>query len=153
MTHDPNLIVGFLETVHPYDSLPQDELARVATSFSRRDLAADQVIYTAGEQMEGLFLIMQGAVEVIEEPFELGVGGRWIIAHRFREGRSASRGECGEAQLIGEDLYGLREVQGAEIRIGRNADRGMTELQLVVLETGALRTEDQRDLAIDAGRQ
>lgn len=66
MTHDPNLIVGFLETVHPYDSLPQDELARVATSFSRRDLAADQVIYTAGEQMEGLFLIMQGAVEVMD---------------------------------------------------------------------------------------
>lgn len=66
MTHDPASIIGFLETVHPYDALPQDELARVATSFSRRDIAADQVIYTAGDAMEGLFLIMQGSVEVMD---------------------------------------------------------------------------------------
>ena len=30
-------IIAFLETVHPYDSLPRDELARVAGSFSRRE--------------------------------------------------------------------------------------------------------------------
>ena len=66
MSEDLTSIIGFLETVHPYDSLPQDELARVATSFSRRELAADQVIYAAGEPMQGLFLIMQGAVEVMD---------------------------------------------------------------------------------------
>ena len=66
MSDDATSIIGFLETVHPYDSLPQDELARVATSFSRRELAADQVIYAAGEPMQGLFLIMQGAVEVMD---------------------------------------------------------------------------------------
>ena len=66
MTHDTASIIGFLETVHPYDALPQDELARVATSFSRRDIAADTVIYTVGDQMEGLFLIMKGAVEVLD---------------------------------------------------------------------------------------
>ena len=66
MTHDPASIIGFLETVHPYDALPQDELARVATSFSRRDIAADQLIYSAGDELEGLFLIMQGAVEVMD---------------------------------------------------------------------------------------
>ena len=27
---DVDTIVSFLETVHPYDSLPQDEMARVA---------------------------------------------------------------------------------------------------------------------------
>ncbi len=32
-------ILAFLETVHPYDSLPRDELARVAGSFSRREFA------------------------------------------------------------------------------------------------------------------
>ena len=66
MSDDATSIIGFLETVHPYDSLPQDELVRVATSFRRRDLAADQVIYTAGDPMEGLFLVMQGAVEVMD---------------------------------------------------------------------------------------
>ena len=62
MTHDPASIIGFLETVHPYDALPQDELARVATSFSRRDIAAGEVIYTGGLPLERLFLVMQGAV-------------------------------------------------------------------------------------------
>lgn len=66
MTHDPASIIGFLETVHPYDALPQDELARVANCFSRRDIAANAVIYTVGDPMEGLFLIMQGAVEVLD---------------------------------------------------------------------------------------
>jgi CBS domain-containing protein len=66
MTHDPGTIAGFLESVHPYDSLPQDELARVAGSFSRRDLPANRVVYTVGEPMQGLFLIMQGAVEVLD---------------------------------------------------------------------------------------
>ena len=66
MTHDPASIIGFLETVHPYDALPQDELARVATSFSRRDIAAGEVIYTGGLPLERLFLVMQGAVEVLD---------------------------------------------------------------------------------------
>lgn len=66
MSDDATSIIGFLETVHPYDSLPQDELARVATSFRRRDMAADAVIYTAGDTLEGLFLVMQGTVEVMD---------------------------------------------------------------------------------------
>ncbi len=32
----PDSIVDFIATVHPYDSLKRDDLARVATSFSRR---------------------------------------------------------------------------------------------------------------------
>jgi CBS domain-containing protein len=66
MSSDPTTIIGFLETVHPYDSLPQDELARVASFFSRRELDAGQLIYSAGDPTEGLFLIMQGAVEVLD---------------------------------------------------------------------------------------
>ena len=59
-------IMGFLETVHPYDGLPQDELARVAGSFSRRDYAAGEEVYHAGEPLKGLFLVKRGAVEVLE---------------------------------------------------------------------------------------
>jgi CBS domain-containing protein len=59
-------IIGFLETVHPYDSLPQDELARVAASFSRREYAAGEEIYHAGEPLRGLYLIKRGSVEVLE---------------------------------------------------------------------------------------
>jgi CBS domain-containing protein len=59
-------IIAFLETVHPYDSLPQDELARVAASFSRREYAAGEEIYHAGEPLRGLYLIKRGSVEVLE---------------------------------------------------------------------------------------
>ncbi|MCC5970675.1 MAG: cyclic nucleotide-binding/CBS domain-containing protein [Pararhodobacter sp.] len=59
-------IKAFLESVHPYDSLPQDELVRVATSFSRRDYPAGSEIYAAGEPIRGLFVIKRGAVEVID---------------------------------------------------------------------------------------
>jgi CBS domain-containing protein len=66
MHNDPTSVIGFLETVHPYDTLPQDELVRVAGSFGRRELDADQLVYSAGEPIAGLYLIMQGAVEVLD---------------------------------------------------------------------------------------
>jgi CBS domain-containing protein len=59
-------IIAFLETVHPYDGLPQDELARVAGSFSRREYSAGEEVYHAGEPLRGLFLVKRGAVEVLE---------------------------------------------------------------------------------------
>ncbi|MFC7704380.1 DUF294 nucleotidyltransferase-like domain-containing protein [Plastorhodobacter daqingensis] len=59
-------IIGFLETVHPYDSLPQDELARVAGCFSRRVYAPGTEVYRIGAALEGLFLIKRGSVEVLD---------------------------------------------------------------------------------------
>jgi CBS domain-containing protein len=59
-------VIAFLETVHPYDSLPRDELARVAGSFSRREYPASAEIYAAGEPLKGLYLVKRGAVEVLD---------------------------------------------------------------------------------------
>jgi CBS domain-containing protein len=59
-------ITAFLQTVHPYDSLPQDELARVASSFGRREYPAGSEIYGAGEPLRGVFLVKRGAVEVVD---------------------------------------------------------------------------------------
>lgn len=59
-------ILAFLETVHPYDSLPRDELVRVAGSFGRREYLAGDQIYAAGEPLRGLYLIKRGAVEVTD---------------------------------------------------------------------------------------
>jgi CBS domain-containing protein len=65
---DPDLqaIVTFLESVHPYDSLPRDELVRVAGFFSRRDVPAETQVYDIADSLEGLYLIMQGGVEVLD---------------------------------------------------------------------------------------
>ncbi|WP_135450810.1 DUF294 nucleotidyltransferase-like domain-containing protein [Tabrizicola caldifontis] len=66
MDQDSNPLLAFLETVHPYDSLPRDEMARVAASFSRRHYDDGAMIYTAGEPLTGIFLILEGSVEVLE---------------------------------------------------------------------------------------
>lgn len=56
----------FLESVHPYDGLPPDDLTRLAGVFGRREYPAGTEIYAAGEPLRGLYLIKRGAVEVID---------------------------------------------------------------------------------------
>lgn len=65
---DPRVqtIRTFLESVHPYDSLPPDELTRLASAFGRREYPAGTEIYAAGEPLKGLYLLKRGAVEVID---------------------------------------------------------------------------------------
>ncbi len=62
----PDATVDFIATVHPYDSLKRDELARVAGSFSRRSFAAGDVIYEFGDRLPGLYLIETGRVAVTD---------------------------------------------------------------------------------------
>jgi CBS domain-containing protein len=52
--------------MHPYDTLSRDELVRVAGSFSRREFAAGEEVYRAGEPLKGLYLVERGAVEVLD---------------------------------------------------------------------------------------
>ncbi|MCF6370224.1 DUF294 nucleotidyltransferase-like domain-containing protein [Rhizobium halophilum] len=57
-------IAAFVESVHPYDSLPRDELQRVIRRFEPRRLKGGSKIYALNEHLPGLFLIMDGSVEV-----------------------------------------------------------------------------------------
>jgi CBS domain-containing protein len=66
MDHPDQAIISFLETVHPYDTLSKDDLARVAGVFARREYAAGYEIYQAGQPLSGLFLVKRGAVEVLD---------------------------------------------------------------------------------------
>ena len=59
-------IATFLETVHPYDSLPRNELVRVAGCFGRREVPAGTTLYSAGDPMTGLYLVKRGGVEVLD---------------------------------------------------------------------------------------
>ena len=67
MGADLQPVITFLEGVHPYDTLTQDELARVASSFSRREVPAGTDIYRKDDNLEGLYLIKSGGVEINEE--------------------------------------------------------------------------------------
>ncbi|MCV2866193.1 putative nucleotidyltransferase substrate binding domain-containing protein [Albidovulum sediminicola] len=66
MSDSVESIAAFLATVHPYDSLPRDELARVAGSFSRRELPGKTEVYAFGDPLSGLFLVEAGGVEILD---------------------------------------------------------------------------------------
>lgn len=66
MDSDRQTIIAFLETVHPYDTLPRDELAEVAGSFRRMEFRAGTLIYVHDAPIGGLYLIKHGAVEVTD---------------------------------------------------------------------------------------
>lgn len=59
-------ILGFLTSVHPYDSLVPEEQARIASAFQRQALTAGQDVYTAGDRLDGLYLIEEGQIEVTD---------------------------------------------------------------------------------------
>ena len=52
----------FIASLHPYDSLPKDELARVAAAFLRRDWPEGAVVYRFGDRLGGLYLIEDAGV-------------------------------------------------------------------------------------------
>ncbi|QLF68747.1 CBS domain-containing protein [Peteryoungia desertarenae] len=59
-------IARFLETVHPYDSLSADELKQVAGRFLSEVIEAESEIYAVGDPLPGLYLIMDGSVQVLD---------------------------------------------------------------------------------------
>jgi len=64
MDQDPNPIRDFLTSVHPYDTLPRDELDTVISRMRDAAFAPGETIYRAGDPLEGLCLVMSGSVEV-----------------------------------------------------------------------------------------
>ncbi len=66
MTDISPKVLEFLQNVHPYDSLPQNELARVASCFSRRELPKGTVVYSAGDPITGVYLVKTGTIEVTD---------------------------------------------------------------------------------------
>ncbi|MDO5647439.1 DUF294 nucleotidyltransferase-like domain-containing protein [Paracoccus sp. (in: a-proteobacteria)] len=59
-------IIRFISKVHPYDGLSQDELARVAGSFSRRQVPAGAPVYQIDDKLAGLYLIESGKIAVTD---------------------------------------------------------------------------------------
>ena len=64
MTDDTTL--RFVSSVHPYDSLPEKVLFRTASAFRTVSLHEGDQIYRRGDRLEGLYLIEDGEVEVVD---------------------------------------------------------------------------------------
>ena len=63
----PQTIREFLAHTHPYDGLPAEALDRLSDAVERRSIPADAQIYTCGEPLEALYLIIRGRVDVSDE--------------------------------------------------------------------------------------
>ncbi|SDE25743.1 CBS domain-containing protein [Paracoccus isoporae] len=87
-------IQQFLSSIHPYDALPEDELARVAGSFARREWQDGETVYTEGAPLDGLYLIQTGQVEVTDGNgglvSQLGRGNSFGERGLLAEGRAAT---------------------------------------------------------------
>ena len=59
--------VEFLSGVAPWDGLPPDALAEVATQFEERRYAEGERVYACGDALEGLYLIESGQVRVEDD--------------------------------------------------------------------------------------
>ena len=83
----------FLGTIHPYDSLPADDLTRIAAQFRALPLKTDDVIYRHGEPCEGLYVILDGQVEITSDTGE-------VVSHL------SARNSFGERGLMRGGLTG-----------------------------------------------
>lgn len=59
--------VEFLATVHPWDTLPPEDLAPVAALFQRQSHRTGERIFSVGDRLDGLYVVRTGLVQVNDE--------------------------------------------------------------------------------------
>lgn len=94
----------FLETVHPYDSLPGEELERVASRFTPQAMSAGSRIYSRGETLSGLYLVMEGTVEISD-------ASGAVISHLM------PRNSFGERGLMADGLAATNATAATDCRL------------------------------------
>ena len=60
-------LTRFLSSVHPYDGLTPDKLQALLPAFRPLEFAAGEPVYTLGEELEGLYIVHTGEIEVHDE--------------------------------------------------------------------------------------
>ncbi|MFV0302722.1 MAG: DUF294 nucleotidyltransferase-like domain-containing protein [Paracoccus sp. (in: a-proteobacteria)] len=119
----------FITSVHPYDSLSRDELARVAGSFSRRPMPAGTLVYEHGDELPGIWLIESGRVAVTDRDgacvSELGPSNSFGERGLLREGLAVTTARVVEdAVLWMLPRAALLELIAGNRAVARFFDRG-----------------------------
>lgn len=55
---------SFLRNLHPYDSLSEERFTEVLRALKPVEIKANEAVYQQGQQVEGLFIITSGAVDI-----------------------------------------------------------------------------------------
>ena len=137
-------VLMFLETVHPYDSLPRDEIERLSTRFEQISFSAGSEIYHRGNPLQGIYLIMDGAVEILDAASTIvselaprnSFGERGLLSDGFAATTAIARSDCRLLMLPREEFHRLMQEQAVFSRFftrGRFADsrRGDMAIQKV----------------------
>ena len=64
MTLTQDELKRFLDGVHPYDALPVTQLEAILPDFRQERVSSGDSVYELGEDLQGLYIIHQGEVEV-----------------------------------------------------------------------------------------
>ena len=103
METDREAHIAFLETVHPYDTLPREELETVAAAFRRMEFRPGSLIYVYQTPIGGLYLVKQGAVEITDGNGGLVslLGPRNSFGERgiLRDGLAATQAKASEQTI------------------------------------------------------
>ncbi|ARU02626.1 DUF294 nucleotidyltransferase-like domain-containing protein [Yoonia vestfoldensis] len=102
----------FLLSIHPYDSLPDADFQRVLTQIIRVPITQDDVIYAFGAPCKGLYVILEGEVEITTESGEIvsHLGSRNSFGERglMRDGTTGTHARAlsdGELLLLPADDF------------------------------------------------
>ncbi|WP_371168084.1 DUF294 nucleotidyltransferase-like domain-containing protein [Aliiroseovarius sp. 2305UL8-7] len=87
-------ILRFLNSVHPYDTLPSAVAAQLAGKIETRDLTSGDAVYNLGDVLDGIYIIHSGDIEVVDENGEvvsqLGLRNSFGERGLMREGKAVT---------------------------------------------------------------
>ncbi len=102
----------FLLSIHPYDSLPDTDLERVLTQFTRLPMHKGDVIYPINAPCDGLYVILDGEVEITSDSGEIvsQLSSRNSFGERglMRDGKTGTNARAlsdGELLLLPTDAF------------------------------------------------
>ncbi|MBQ2261908.1 MAG: cyclic nucleotide-binding/CBS domain-containing protein [Loktanella sp.] len=102
----------FLSSLHPYDSLQDTALHNILDQFTRMPIAKDDIIYPFGEPCKGLYVILDGDVEITSENggiiSQLGPRNSFGERGLMRDGKTGTNARAlsdGELLLLPTDAF------------------------------------------------
>ncbi|GHB45668.1 histidine kinase [Pseudovibrio japonicus] len=100
----PEQVLRFLKSVHPYDTLSEGDLEALSSQIEVWERAAGTNIYELGEELPGLFLIFDGAVEIRDENdaviSRLGIRNSFGERGLFLDGRAVTSARAGDQTTL-----------------------------------------------------
>ena len=124
----PEQVLRFLRSVHPYDTLSEGDLEALSSQIEVWERAAGTSIYELGEELPGLFLIFDGAVEIRDENdviiSRLGVRNSFGERGLLLDGRAVTSARAGDqSTLLVVPQARLTELIASHQTVARFFDR------------------------------